>query len=111
MIDVYFNIAACTNGPANSHYSGPGTPDVGNCPWECDDGYGQHENSCLPLCTMGKTKFHVGNWVSFNLYRDKITTPSINVMDEYGTVCHVCIAPGRGRLNLSDGVNIWHATD
>lgn len=110
--NAYVNCNECTNLiPTNSHYSGPGTPEVGNCPWECDSGYGRHGNSCLPLCTAGITKIHVGNDVSFNVYRDKITTPSINVMVAGGTVCHVCVETGLGRFNISDGTSIWHATD
>ncbi|MBR1380486.1 MAG: hypothetical protein IJ560_02770 [Alphaproteobacteria bacterium] len=44
----------CTNAPANAHYTGAGTPDVGNCPWECDDGFGHtYDDRCLPLCRIG----------------------------------------------------------
>ncbi len=77
--------------------------------WQCDAGYGNHNGSCLPLCTAGITKFHVGNGVSFNLYRDRITAPSFNVMYN-NTVCYVGVETGRGQLNFSDGTNIWHAT-
>ncbi|MBR1380005.1 MAG: hypothetical protein IJ560_00235, partial [Alphaproteobacteria bacterium] len=43
----YKSVRQCTNAPANAHYTGPGTPDVGNCPWECDSGFTLNENTCI----------------------------------------------------------------
>ena len=108
----YKTVLPCENTPpVHAHFSEETETDNPICLWECDSGYGRHGNSCLPLCTAGITKFHVGNDVSFNVYRDKITTPSINVMVAGGTVCHVCVETGLGRINISDGTSIWHATD
>ena len=116
----YATVKPCTNPhPANSHYSGPGTPDsvdgtivdANDCPWACDDGYGLHGNECLPLCTAGPTRLNVGNGLSFNLYRDRITSPSINIMFVSGTVCYIGVATGAGKLNIGDGTNVWHATN
>ena len=96
------DIKPCTNShPANSHYSGPGTPDsadgtivdANDCPWECDSGYGQTDSGeCLQLCQAGVTEFHAGN-LMFNIYANKQTTPSINI--KYNdTVCYVSLAAG-----------------
>ncbi len=48
----YSDCAACTNGPANSHYTSYSTPSViyaveSNCPWECDDGYVRDGDICV----------------------------------------------------------------
>ena len=39
---------ACTNKPANSHYTGAAATD--NCPWQCDTGYGSDNGQCR-ACT------------------------------------------------------------
>ena len=52
------SIAACTNKPTNSHYTGPGTPDsadgtivdANDCPWVCDAGYYLNNGQCV-VCT------------------------------------------------------------
>lgn len=59
----YFDaVAACTNAPANAHYTGVGTPDsrdgtvvdANDCPWECDAGYYDNNGTCTS-CPTGYT--------------------------------------------------------
>lgn len=56
--NIYYGITACTNAPTNAHYTAAGTPEVGNCPWTCDDGYygssAAGSNSCT-LCEAGNS--------------------------------------------------------
>ena len=113
----YMTTGTCTNShPPNSHYSGPGTPnsgamtDANDCPWACDDGYGRHGDECLPLCGAGVTTLHAGNEVVFNVYRDKLSTPSINIKYN-NTVCYVNLAQGTGQLNFRYNNTTYHATD
>ena len=42
---------ACTNKPANSHYTGSATTD--DCPWQCDTGYGSDAGTCR-ACTASE---------------------------------------------------------
>ena len=47
----YNSCSACTNKPANSTYTGRGTPSTmyaveNNCPWQCNDGYYKDGNTC-----------------------------------------------------------------
>ena len=104
---------ACTNAPANAHYTGAGTPDVGDCPWECDSGYGQTAGGqCLALCSAGITELHVGDYV-FNLYATKQTSPALHV--KYNdTICYVSLATGTGtnamHIKTSDGT-IYHTVN
>lgn len=42
---------ACTNKPANSHYTGSAIID--NCPWQCDTGYGSDNGACR-ACTANE---------------------------------------------------------
>ncbi|MBR1380022.1 MAG: hypothetical protein IJ560_00320 [Alphaproteobacteria bacterium] len=83
----YSRALQCTNAPANAHYTGPGTPDIGDCPWECDemptnahatngecewecdDGFGHtSDDRCLPLCRIGATAMN-----GINIYAEKHT--------------------------------------
>ncbi len=43
----YSGARACTNAPANSHYTGAGDPETNNCPWICDAGYYLSGGSCV----------------------------------------------------------------
>ncbi|MBR1380364.1 MAG: hypothetical protein IJ560_02140 [Alphaproteobacteria bacterium] len=81
----YRNVAPCTNEiPANSHYSGPGTPDVGDCPWECDDGFGHtSDDRCLPLCRIGDTAMN-----GINIYAEKHTKYAMAV-PRNGATCWI----------------------
>ena len=40
-----FKCMACTNKPANAHYTSGGT-DTSNCSWSCDSGYTKNDNLC-----------------------------------------------------------------
>ncbi len=44
--DWYTGATACTNKPANSYYTGAGSPETNNCPWSCDNGYYNVGGSC-----------------------------------------------------------------
>ncbi len=62
MSDIYYGITACTNAPANAHYTGSGTPDsadgtvvdANDCPWVCDAGYYNNNGTCT-ACPTGYT--------------------------------------------------------
>ncbi len=113
--------AACTNAPANAHYTGAGTNDTydgtvvdaNDCPWECDSGYGQTTNGqCLALCGAGITELHVGDYV-FNLYATKQTSPALYI--KYNdTICYVSLATGTGtnamHIKTGDGT-IYHTVN
>lgn len=50
----YGDCAPCTNAPKNAHYTSFSTPSVpqaveSNCPWECNDGYVQKDDECVPI--------------------------------------------------------------
>ena len=61
---TYFKCNACTNAPAHAHYTGAGTPDVGDCPWECDAGYWNNNGTCTacpntyPLSAAGSDEIN-----------------------------------------------------
>ena len=112
----YLGCTSCTNQiPLNSHYSGPGTPDVGNCPWACDSGYGQtSNNTCEQLCTAGVTGLHTSTGLVFNLYANKQTSPAIHVMpDGTNTVCYTSLAPGAANnaVNVEYNGATYHSID
>ena len=50
--------SACTNKPANSHYTGNGTSN--NCSWACDSGYHEEGGSCVPDCSTSKACSSLG---------------------------------------------------
>jgi len=69
-------------------------------------------DECLALCTGGVTKFRVGAY-SFNLWRDKYTTPALDVRMPNGTVCYVNLASGAatGTMNIRVGDKTYHVTN
>lgn len=115
--DAYNQCIPCTNLPDNAVFISYGTPDANhengdNCPWECNDGLGRSaENTCLPLCTSGVTKLHVGNDVSIPLFQTKNTSPAIYI--EYkNQICYADLTVGTksGTLNVQkDGIT-YHTT-
>ncbi len=107
----YYSVQECTNSyPEHAHWADETPPDNPNCLWACDDGYGRHGDECLPLCGAGVTTLHAGNEVVFNVYRDKLSTPSINIKYN-NTVCYVNLAQGTGQLNFRYNNTTYHATD
>ena len=75
----YSQCIGCANAPLNAHYTDAGTPDIGNCPWKCDDGFGQTDDFlCHELCHAGITELHVAD-VVFNLYVERYTNHTLNV--------------------------------
>lgn len=110
--DIYYNVVPCTNAPTNAHYTGAGTPDVGNCPWECDSGFGKTStDTCAELCTAGITEFHVGAH-KFNIYAARHTEHTINI-GYNNQVCYVSTATGAANdsLNFNLAGEIYHTTD
>ena len=96
---IYYNCNSCTNAPANAHYTDAGIPDVGDCPWACDDGFGKtDDDQCLELYTAGISQLHVDD-VTFNIYANKRTSPSLHV--KYNDIiCYVPIVQGVGTHSL-----------
>jgi len=94
----------CTNKPANSSYTAPGTSS--SCPFACDAEYELHNGLCTSGCT-GVTyagvchetcsafpAMHIAN-TTYPLFADRtsITNPTMNVMDDNGTVCYMFFEP------------------
>ena len=119
---LWYNVKPCTNPyPDFSHYSGPGTPDsadgtivdANDCPWECDAGYGRTKNdTCEPLCDAGITKLNTSNGLSYNIYAERHTTPSINLLRN-NMVCYINLESGSATnaINIQHGNTVYHVTD
>ncbi len=67
-------------------------------------------DECLPLCTGGATKLHAGAY-AFNLWRDKYTTPAMNIRLAGGNICYANIESGKGNLNINYNDTIYHVTN
>jgi len=117
----YFRIAPCTNAPEHAHYTGPGTPDApdgsvrdaNDCPWECDAGYGLHDDICVPLCATGISTINTAGGQKFNIYPVRYSTPAVAI--KYNDkICYAVLAPGRknGTINIKMPDNtIYHITN
>ena len=93
VVNQYYStiLRKCTNAPADAYYTGPGTPDVGDCPWECDAGYGHtSDDRCLPLCRIGDTAMN-----GINIYAGKHTKYAMAV-PRGGSVCWINATRGQG---------------
>lgn len=109
----YRGIKRCTNTiPEHGYYSGPGEPDVGNCPIGCDSGYGLHDTQCLVLCTAGFRSLRAGNNISFNIYRDKPASPTLAIGFN-NNVCYVYLKSGAAdsAINLKWDGQTYRTTD
>ena len=94
--DWYYYVKPCTNAiPEYSHYSGAGTPNTNDCPWECDNGYAQPvgRNECLPLCAAGITTLNTSTGLKYNLWQDRQTVPSL-VVQYNRMMCYANMIPG-----------------
>lgn len=70
-----FKCMACTNKPANAHYTSGGT-NTSNCSWSCDSGYKNINNKCMrDLSTLKESDFE-------KLFSVDIDTCSNGVLDE-----------------------------
>lgn len=70
-----FKCMACTNKPANAHYTSGGTY-TSNCSWSCDSGYKNINNKCMrDLSTLKESDFE-------KLLSVDIDTCSNGVLDE-----------------------------
>lgn len=99
---------ACTNGPANSAYTGGAASNA--CPWSCNSGYGQTSaNLCAQYCAAGITELHLGNGVVVPLYAAKQTEHAIHVGYD-GKVCYGSLAGGAAAsaLNVNMGGTTYH---
>ncbi len=67
-------------------------------------------DECLPLCTGGATKLHAGAY-AFNLWRDKYTTPAMNIQLSGGNICYANIESGKGNLNINFNNTTYHVTN
>ena len=114
--DWYTDCTACTNKPANSHYTGYGSDwyygggTQNDCPWECDAGYGRTDaGTCQLLCASGITKLHAGG-LTIPLYKSKLTSPAINIQHN-GQICYASLATGAASnaLNINYGGNTYHS--
>lgn len=117
----YTGVKECTNAPANSHYTGPGTPDepksggatdYNDCPWECDDGFGNHDDECVPLCGAGISRLHSGNGHKINLYPRSYSAPTL-VLKYNDVMCYGVLQTGAANdaINISVGDAIYHLTN
>lgn len=99
---------ACTNGPANSAYTGGAASNA--CPWSCNSGYGQTSaNLCAQYCAAGITELRLGNGVVVPLYAAKQTEHAIHVGYD-GKVCYGSLAGGSAAsaLNVNMGGTTYH---
>ncbi len=99
---------ACTNGPANSAYTGGAASNA--CPWSCNSGYGQTSaNLCAQYCAAGITELRLGNGVVVPLYAAKQTEHAIHVGYD-GKVCYGSLAGGAAAsaLNVNMGGTTYH---
>lgn len=70
-----FKCMACTNKPANAHYTSGGI-NISNCSWSCDSGYKNINNKCMrDLSTLKESDFE-------KLFSVDINTCSNGVLDE-----------------------------
>lgn len=72
------------------------------------------EDDCIGLCNAGVTQLKTGNGLSFNMYRDKLTTPAINIkLAGSNTTCYVPLATGTGNntINLNVDGTLYHVTN
>ena len=105
--DWYGGAKPCTNAPTHAHYTGPGTPDsadgrivdANDCPWACDAGYRQVDDTCQPLCATGIASLHAGG-TAVPLFGTRPSEPAL-VVQTAGGVCYGNLTPGRGT-----GINI-----
>lgn len=112
----YHAVKPCTNLPDNAHYTGYGTPDApdgsiidaNDCPWECNDGYGRHNDECLPLCDAGVTHLHFRD-MALPLFPRAYSSPTLAIGIN-NQVCYGVLVPGRAQntINISYDSMIYH---
>lgn len=103
---------ACDTPPANAHIISACTSAT-NIVWECDSGTVHMSNdTCEPLCTAGMTKLRTSTGLSFNIYANKLTTPSLN-LSQNNIVCYVNLLPGvaSGAINVRYGNTVYHTAN
>lgn len=108
----YWNLNRCSNLPTNAHWVTPSDNDYTKCAWECDTGYGRHNDGCAPLCSLGGTKLHAGGY-SFNVWANgSCSSPSIKIGFSGGTCC-VNLEPGsaNGAIHVNYNGNTYHTVN
>lgn len=110
--DWYSTLRKCSNAPENAQYTGPGTPDApdgsvidaNDCPWECQDGYGNHNGECVPLCDVGVRTMNTSDGIKFNLYPVRYSTPAIVI--KYSDIkCYGVLTPGAAKNSINIQMN------
>ncbi len=80
----------------------------------CDSGYalGNGQN-CMQLCGTDVSKVKFGGNLSFNLLKERTTTPALNILASKNQVCYVNLEPGNAaglNFELPDGTQ-YHAVN
>ena len=114
--NYYKTVLQCENTPPiHAYFSDETEPNNPQCAWNCDSGYGRTANdTCEQLCRAGITQLRTSNGLSYNLYANKTTTPSINIKpDNTNTVCYVNLAIGNATntINVQYGNTVYHTTN
>lgn len=112
------NSFAAANGSEPCTPAGIGnySPDLEVVATKCPDGTSTHTDiatsidDCKPLCTGGATQLHAGKY-TFSLWKDKSTTPSLNIRMPGGDICYINTAIGLGTVNFQYNNIIYHMTN
>ncbi len=103
--------AECINAPENANYTTAEWKNE-NCPWVCDDEYGQtSSNTCKQLCTAGATMLRTNTGINVPLFASKNTTPSINIRIG-NNICYVDLISGtaHGVIKVQYNGQTYHTT-
>ena len=70
---------------------------------------------CTPqlTCNAGVTTFRTSTGIILPLYRDRVTTPSLNFLIGNGNLCFVNLVPGnaRGAINFNYNGTVYHGAE
>ena len=81
----------------------------------CDKITGVSDIVCAPqaVCNGAGTTLRTSTGIVLPLWMDKLTTPSLNIRFENGTVCYMNMQSGAANetINFQDGNNIYHGVE